>query len=1827
SGYLYKPGGLDSAQGRCRAFDASADGSVYGGGVGVVVLKRLEDALADDDAIYGVILGSAVNNDGAARVGFTAPGVEGQAEAIVQAQALAGVDPATVGYVECHGTGTALGDPIEVAALSKAFRAGAQGDLPRGFCALGSIKTNIGHCSAAAGVAGLIKATLALAHRQIPPTLHFETPNPAIGFETTPFRVSTHLTDWETDGAPRRAGVSSFGLGGTNAHVVLEEAPEPEPSGPSRPWQLLLLSAKSEEALEAATDNLAEDLGAHPDRPLADVAFTLQAGRRAFAYRRVLVCRDTEDAREALAGRDPRRLLSDVREAGGRPVAFLFPGVGDHYAGMARGLYETEATFREELDRCCEILAPRLGRDLRPLILAERASGTAGPDLRRLLGRGEPEPAERPLDRTLYAQPAVFAVEYALARLLFEWRLRPEAMLGYSLGEYVAACLAGVMSLEDALVLVAERARLIDGLAPGAMLAVPLPEDRVRSLVAGSGLDLAAVNGPAVCVVAGAIGAIEALKERLAGEGVPTRRLPTTHAFHSHRMEPVAPALSRLARGLRLSAPKIPYVSNVTGTWITAKEATDPESWARHLCQPVRFGEGLAALWQNPDRVLLEVGPGFGLSTLALQLPSEEGAERTALPSLPNEHDPQPDDAFLLSTLGRLWLSGVDIDWTGFYTHERRRRVRLPLYPFERVRYWVEPRRQATSEPLPPSAPPSRHGRPRLRNAWVPPETAAEKAIAGLFGELLGIEGVGLHDSFFELGGHSLLGTSLLSRLRALYGVELPLRVLFEEPTVAGLATHVAAGAEISGTPPLVPVSRDRDLPLSFAQQRLWFLDRLMPGNPFYNLAGGVRLTGPLDVVLLRQSLQEVVRRHETLRTGFAEVEGSPVQKIVPGLALEIPVLDLSDLPSEVHRIARDQARAPFDLTRPGLLRVALLRLGDDEHVLLWAIHHIVSDAWSNAVLMGEVAALYVGRPLPELEIQYADFAVWQRQWLSGETLERQLAYWRERLAGAPVVELPTDRPRPAVQTFRGATHRVTYGKPLLDGLTALARQRDASLFMALLAAFDVLLCRFTGQEDVVVGSPIANRTRPELERLIGFFVNTLVLRIDSTGDPAFPDLLARVKEVALSAFAHQDLPFEQLVEELQPRRDLSRNPLFQVMFNLLNAPPPRAEVSAGLEMSALPAGEGAALFDLQAYVTETPEGLRLAWEHNTDLFDRATIERLSRSFETLLSGIVASPEARLWDLPLLSAEERNQLLLHWNDTAAPVPQPGTIHALFEAQAERTPEAVALVFEEETLTYAELNAQANRAAHHLRSLGVGPDVLVALRLERSVPAVVAVLAVLKAGGAYLPLDPAHPAERLAFLLEDSGAALELTDLEEAEDASNPTPLAGPGHLAYVIYTSGSTGRPKGVQVTHGAVVNFLASMARQPGMAAGDVLLAVTTLSFDIAGLELLLPLAVGGQVVLAPRETALDGARLAASLEAHGVTVLQATPATWRLLLAAGWEGNRDLTALCGGEALPRDLARELLPRVGELWNVYGPTETTIWSSIHRVAEADAIPIGLPIANTSIHLLDRRMEPVPLGVSGELLIGGAGLARGYLNRPDLTAERFVPDPFSSGERLYRTGDLARRLPGGEIEFLGRADHQVKIRGFRVEPGEIEAALAEDPAVRQAVVVLREDAPGDQRLVAYVVWEEAGDVARLRDLLKSRLPAYMVPSAFVELSALPLTPSGKVDRRALPQPDAGRVDEAAFVAPRTPTEAALAGIWADVLGGERIGVHDDFFDRGGHSLLATQVAARVRDIFRVELPLAVLFRETTLEALARALDALLASEGAGEAAPAIRPVP
>ncbi len=2410
AGYLYRQGGIFSSDGHCRSFDAEASGTLGGSGVGTVVLKRLADALAAGDPIHAVVKGTAVNNDGSGKIGFTAPSVDGQAAVIAEAQQRAGVSPETVTYVEAHGTATPLGDPVEVRALTRAFRAGTDGT---GFCALGSIKSNLGHLDAAAGVAGLIKTVLALKHRQIPPSLHFETPNPEIDFATSPFFVNAALREWATERLPRRAGVSSFGIGGTNAHAVLEEAPAAAPSGPSRPWQLLVLSARTPTALEEATGRLLHHLRDHPGEELADVTYTLLVGRRRFAARRVLVARDREDALRILEERDPKRLFESFREADERPIAFLFPGQGSQHVGMAAELYEAEPTFRAEVDRCCELLAPHLGRDLRAVIYPPEPTAEAAAELAT----------------TALTQPALFVVEHALARLWMEWGLRPAAMLGHSVGELVAACLAGVFSREDALALVAERGRLMQAMPAGAMLAVSRPEKEVRALLPED-LEMAAVNAPARCVVSGPTASVEALSRELAAQDVPHRRLHTSHAFHSVMMEgALAPFREKLDE-VRLQAPRIPFLSNVTGTWITAEEATDPGYWVRHLRATVRFSEGLGELLAEPQRLLLEVGPGSTLTTLAREQSGKNAGPRhdgAPVASLPHPGDRRPEQAFLLTAAGRLWLAGAQMDAGGFHAHERRCRVSLPSYPFEGRRYWIEPgegppeRRagklrknpdvgqwlylplwkrsiplpaapavaaaprsflvladdlglgaclgkrlrqaghdvvtvrtgegfarlgddayavaprcredyrallgelaaagrspatvvhlwtltaaagevsvesfekmqglgfdsllslmqvlgqergrsqvaievvsnhlyevvggegvapekatvlgplkvapqelpnlscrltdvtipasglpqeelveqllaelehppketevayrgsfrwlrsfeawpSASAEParlrprgvylvtgglggiglvlaeylartvearlvllsrsgLPPreqwpsrleshgdedptsrrirqvrhleelgaevlalaadvadpeqmgqavararerfgaihgvihaagvaggglillktpqevsrvlrpktlglltldallphaeldffvllssiasvaggvgqvdycaanlfldayaehrdakrtlmvavnwdawqevgmavetevpeslralrdenlrrgltnregqevfsrilasctaprvivstsdleaqlelgKQPPAqllqvdpapaevRYERPDLESRYAAPRNEIEKELAEIWQTLLKISSIGIHDNFFDLGGHSLMALQIVSRIEEAFGVELSVRSLFEAATLTELAELVAAArpATAEGEPPtavrlvpvpeerlwlpdgmpaavrlpearIAPVSRDAELPLSFSQERLWILEQLEPGRTAYVIFGGLVLTGRLDAAALAASFSEIVRRHEALRTRFPSAGGRTRQVIAAPAPVPLPRIDLRALPgpqrrAETRRLAAGEVSRPFNLADGPLMRTTLLQTSPREHVLVLAMHHIVSDGWSVGILVWELSVLYnafstgATSPLPELPVQYADFAAWQRRCLTEEVLEEQLGYWKQQLAGVPfVLDLPTDRPRPAVQSYRGATVRFTFSHELTVTLRTLNRQLGVTLFMTLLAGFEAQLGRNSNQRKLLVGTPVANRGRVELEGLIGVFVNTLVMPGDLAGDPSFGELLTRVRESALDAYAHQDLPFERLVKELNPQRDLSRTPLFQVMFVFQNAPTEVLELP-GLTLKPLDTDWGTARFDLLLTLTDTAEGLVGSIEYPTDLFDASTVVRLPGHLETLLRAAAADVQRPISELPLLTPAEYQQLFVEWNEPQLDDCLELPLHELFEAQVERTPDAEAVIAGVERFTYRELNRRANQLAHHLRRLGAAPEALAGISMHRSPDMVVAILGVMKAGGAYVPLDPAYPRERVAFMLEDARVSLLLTQEDlvpalpehraslvrvdadapaiAAQSEENPGRRGGAGHVAYVIYTSGSTGRAKGVVIEHRSAV-ALVRWAREtfPAEQLAGVL-ASTSICFDLSVFELFVPLSCGGKVVLAENALALPDLKAA-----NEVTMINTVPSAMTEILRLGGVPAGAVTVNLAGEALQRQLVEKIyqLGTVERVWNLYGPSEDTTYSTGAVIERGRGTPpIGRPVANSQAYVLDRRLQPVPVGVPGEVYVGGPGLARGYLARPALTAERFVPHPFAeppvagtARSRLYRTGDLARYLPDGNLDYLGRLDFQVKIRGFRIELGEVESTLLAHPELREvAVMAWPTEAPrspqGDgpeveKRLVAFVVAGEGRTVppvGELRAYVRSQLPEAMAPSLFVELPALPLLPNGKVDRAALGRKELGRRKlearrpgtEGGPVAPRDALEIELVRIWEELLDVAPIGVRDNFFELGGHSLSAVRLLALIDERLGWELPLSALFQDATVEGLAGRLRQQTADPAAG----------
>jgi amino acid adenylation domain-containing protein/thioester reductase-like protein len=1169
--------------------------------------------------------------------------------------------------------------------------------------------------------------------------------------------------------------------------------------------------------------------------------------------------------------------------------------------------------------------------------------------------------------------------------------------------------------------------------------------------------------------------------------------------------------------------------------------------------------------------------------------------------------------------------------------------------------------------------------RPDLAAEYLPPSTPTERKLAAIWADVLRLQRVGARDGFFELGGHSLLATQVVSRVRTEFGVELPLRTLFESNTLADFAAAVdeqAAPGRVPslGDAPLRHVPRDEPLPMSVGQETLWFLDQLEPGNPSYNCPAAVRVTGPLDIEALRKAFELIVHRHEALRSTFAPDGDRRVVVVNPPDDLPLDVLDLRRLPTDQRASRTDElidaeARKPFDLARGPLMRVGVIRLADDENIVLMTVHHIAYDGWSTGVLVREFASFYKavlsGKPpeLPPLPVQYPDFAYWQLRWLRDGLLDAQLAYWKKQLRGIPpLLNLPTDRPRPRVWTFRGSTLALRFPPELVAGLRALGRREGCTLFMTLLSAFQTLLHRWSGQDDVCVGSPIANRNRVETEGLIGFVVNTLVLRGDLAGNPTFLELMRRNREVALGAYVHQDLPFERLMQALRPSRDVRHSSLFQVLFVLQNAPvhiPPLPGLKPEL---LLDRHNGTAKFDLTLGLTETPEGLVGVFEYNTDLFDAATIERMAAQFRRLLEVVVNDPARTIAELPLLSDAERARLLAAGEGERVTGAPGRCVHHRFEANAAATPDAPAVVMGDVRLTYGELNRRANRLAHYLRRLGVGPEVTVGVCTEKSVETVLGILAVLKAGGAYVPLDPALPSERLRIVLADAKPAVILTQTRlaldlpfdpdcvlcldeeparwEREDEANPGGGAAPHNLAYVIYTSGSTGTPKGCMIEHARVVNAYDGWEAAYGLRGLSAHLQMANFAFDVFTGDVVRALGSGGELVLCPTETLLDPEALLALIRRERVECAEFVPAVVRPLLrhleATGQTIDPLKLVICGSDVWYGGEFRRLrrvLPTGARLVNSYGLTEATIDTTFFdgdddQLTEDGPIPIGRPFPNQRAYVLDARLNLQPVSVPGELHVGGAGLARGYLNRPELTAEKFVADPFHPAERLYKTGDLARILPSGQIELLGRTDHQVKVRGCRIELGEIEATLIQHPAVQEAAVAVREIGTGDDRLVAYVVVRGGAPVpsaAELRAFLSGKLPEYMLPAAFVPLAALPLSPNGKVDRQALPAPDVGRSALAAeYIAPRTPVEQKIAAIWAAVLRVERVGARDGFFELGGHSLLATQVVSRVRAEFTIDLPLRKLFEASVLADFAAAVDAaVLAKSGPNRLAPPV----
>ena len=2422
SGYIYEEGLILSQDGHCRTFDTKSNGTVYGEGVGIIVLKRLKEAIEDGNTIRAVIKGSAVNNDGIDKSSFAAPGKNRMADVIRSALKLAEVDPEDISYVEAHGTATALGDTIEFNALTQAFDSDK-----RHFCRIGSVKTNIGHLDVTSGVAGVIKTVLAFEDKLIPPSLHFETPNPNIDFENSPFQVNTELHPWENE-YPLRAGVNGFGIGGTNAFVVLEEPPNidvSQISSPSREWKLILHSAKTESALDQATENLAEYFKKNPGINLADAAYTLQVGRKTFQYRRMLVCSNMNDVVEGLSTTDSRKLKTFFTQNDERDVVFMFSGIGSQYVNMGVELYQKEPLFRKEMDRCFEILNTLVDYDIKEILYPNEHIPSFGhPSLyQHNPASGNPSPAaptthsshdilEESVTRNVQlitnadrikemevAQPVIFAFEYALARLLMKWGIKPEAMIGYSLGEYAAACIAGVFSLGDVVELIVYRGKLVKEVPPGIMLSVPISEKELQPLLTGflsaysgdgsgsdSAISLAIDNGPS-CVVAGPVETIEAFEKYMKEKRYLCIRIQTSHAIHSIMMEPILKKFEDKVEQMVLNEPQIPYVSNVTGNWITSEEATNPRYWAKHLRETVRFEDGIKRLVEQSDSIFIEIGPGRDLSSLMVRHIDKNSDLHVLNLIRPSEKDIS-DIYFLLTKIGQLWLYRKKIDWPEFYPGEKRRRIPLPPYPFQRQRYnvegnldevaskrlggraafgrksdladwfyipswkrsvlpihvewedletsnwlvfmdeldwgfklveqlenngqniitvrkgqmwkkvsdreyiidpgeanhyeilfnelkeygkfpttvihlwnitkndraelgiefvektqdlgyysllniaqsmgrlnitdeirvmvvsnnvqevfgedrlcpekapvigtvkgipkeyanihlrsidvvlpdpesiqeeklvgllleefitesiepvvayrdnhrWVEiyepvrmenatdknkksrlkekgvylitgglggiglalaeylakevvgvklilfkrseflPKDQwkqwlnnhdeedSTSQKIrkiqhleelgaevfigcsemddlekmqeligqaqelfgpingvihsagiPDGAmiqvrtkensecifSPKVNGtlvldtilkdvdldffilcssidsviaatgqvgycaaniflnayakynahrggpftvsinwprwqslgmaviaenlhkelkgfdltgglvieegkdafrrilenrfpqvavyssdlmtsverdhaagtdafmeefetanisknlyqRPELTNEYVAPGNEIEEKMVEIWQNLFGFEQVGVQDDFFELGGDSLKVVITISKIHRDMNVEIPISVFFNTPNIEALTNYISH-AEESAYSSLEPVEEKEYYALSSIQRRLYVLQQMERENAGYNETKIVRVEGKLDKTKLEETFKKLIERHEIYRTSMQLIEGKPVQKIHDPQEIEFSI-EYDETSEEQSKELAENFVKPFDLNKAPLFRIGLIRIGHEKHILIIDTHHIITDKTSDGLYVKELLALYEGKELYPLTLQYRDYVEWQNSEMQKAVTDSQKEYWLKAFdEEIPVLSLPFDYPRPEIQSFEGNGVKFAMEKQEIEALNALALKENVTLYMVLLSIYNIFLSKLSGQDDIIVGTPVAGRRHAELRELLGIFINTLVLRNYPNEEKTYKAFLKEIRENTLKSFDNQDYPFEDLIDQVEVNRDMSRNPLFDVMFALQNTeerPEKLLEVEIP-DFKLFPFSYETLIskFDLILEVEEARDNLIFSFQYCTKLFRKETIERFISYFKNIVSSILRDGEQKLSEIEFITEEERQRLLYEFNDTAAEYLKDKTIHDLFKEQAARVSDRIAVVSQDGTgtmsITYEELNERSNRLAGLLREKGVKAGTTVGILVQRSIEMMIGLMGILKAGGAYLPIDTGYPQERIDYMLVHSSANVLLTsrtlhNLSErtpfekeiiylesykrrGASPSKPDLTASPENHAYVIYTSGSTGRPKGVIIGHRAVVNFIKGITDVVPFKEDDIILSLTTICFDIFVLETFLPLTKGTKVVIGSSEEQLDPEVACRAMERENVTIFQSTPSRLQLMISKE-NTSRALKRLSyllvGGEAFPPVLLEKVRNITeGRIYNVYGPTETTVWSTIKDVTGKKALNIGKPIVNTQIYILARFGTLQPVGVPGELCIGGDGMAVGYINNPGLTLEKFTKNPYPSptpaargDSTIYKTGDLARWLPDGDIEFLDRFDHQVKVRGYRIELGEIESQLLNHEKIKDAVVVAKEEEGGDKFLCAYIV--DAGEsseqeaesvsVAELREILSQTLPDYMIPSYFVHLEEIPLTPNGKIDRKVLPAPKIQAGED--YIAPRNFVEEKLAEIWSEVLEIEKdvIGINDNFFELGGHSLRATISISKIHQEFNVRVPIAEVFKTPEISRLAVYID-------------------
>lgn len=1819
SGYMYHEGMILSKDGHCRTFDENASGTVGGEGAAVVVLKTMKNAIEDGDHIYAIVKGGGVNNDGNSKVGYTAPSVDGQTEAIMMAHKWSKIEPESVSYIEAHGTATKMGDPIEVEGLKRVF-----GKSTEKYCGLGALKTNIGHLDAAAGAASVIKTAMALKNRLMPPTINFSSANPDINFLNTPFYVNTELKKWENGEHPLRAGVSAFGIGGTNAHIVMEEAPDQEPSSESRAYQMLPFSAKTPKALNRIINKYISYFENNSNEKLSDIAYTLQVGRSTFAYRKTITANNTSEAIDQLkAELDAKEFYFDKQNTPRK--VFLFSGQGAQYVNMGKELYDQEKTFQVAMDECFSIIKATTGRDLKAIVFSDQKDK---------------------INLTRNTQPLLFAIGYSLVQLLKEWGIAPDMMIGHSVGEYAVACVSGVFSLKDALTLIVKRGELMQGVESGDMLSVSATEKRLNQYLNGrEDISIAAINSTELCVVAGTKTAIENFKSQLDKLNVGNSILRTSHAFHSYMMDDILKTFEIEVRKVNLNKTTIPFISNLTGKPITDEEATNPMYWVKHLRNTVKFEVGVNLLLQQKNTVFIEIGPGKVLSSL-VKSNSNKLKSHVVINTMRSPKDQVNDIEHLMNGVSKLWKSGIQIDWVNFYKNEKRRKVSLPTYSFERIKYPVnvdafkiiskmmagqhqtDLNTLLTDDFSENSS--ADETNEKSSTSDLISDDSVHASLLNIWENFFGKNNLEDDDDFFEIGGDSLKAITIINRINKNFRVDINLTEFSSNSTIKGLASLIKGKVSVGDSGinewsiPKAPSAEY--YPLSSAQKRLYFLSEFDKKSTAYNLPHFIKLSGELEKTKLANAFNKLIQHHDLLGAQFQEENMVPVQKIRANVDFELDEYNSS--PNELDELLNAFIR-PFDLKNDLLIRAGIIRLDEGEHILMFDVHHIVSDGVSQSIIMHDLLNFYNGGEALENEIKYTDYSTWQQGSAQQNAISKQKEFWMEMFdKEREELELPTDFSRPAVKSYEGNSLSFDLSSEESNGLKTLAQANGVTTFTIVLAIYNIFLSKIGNTNDVVIGTPSAGRLQSDLERTVGMFVNTVSIFNSVDSNLKFSTFLERVNTTSMACFDNQQYPYEELIDALKIERRTDRNPLFEVFFSFQNIENVSIEIPK-LKLVPFEKELNMSQFDLQLSSEEEDGQLKMRFDYCKALFKEETINSFESYFRQIIQSVISQNDPLLSEIQIHSEKQRENIIQTFSNKEAFLESPISIVSAFEKVVSDNSNSSALTFDRKTISYSELNEKANQLARSVLNSGTKKGGVVGIMMNRSSEMVVSMIAILKAGCTYLPIDPDYPLDRIHHVVENSELKLILSDtvskelidqltieidvinLDTAEinteEWSNLNLDISPDDLAYMIYTSGSTGKPKGVMITHENVINFNNGVSQRIGLTSDQTVLSLTTMSFDIFVLESLVPLMNGCEVVIGSSDDQKDTIALAQLFTDATVDTVQMTPSHVKLLLSS--EKSAEMlqnvqTLLVGGEAFPLTTLQDLQKVYnGKIFNMYGPTETTVWSTIKELTNEESITIGTPISNTSIYIVDQDMNLQPYGISGELCIGGLGVAKGYWTNKELTDDKFVANPFEVGTLMYRTGDSATYLRNGEVAFKGRIDNQVKLRGFRIEPGDIESNLNQLDAIKESTVLVKKRG-GDAYLVGYYVSDEAIENQVIKEHLRQQLPHYMIPDFLVHLKEYPLTPNGKLNKKALPDPLV--TNEQIYVAPSNDTEKILVDIWSEILNlpSESISMKSNFFELGGQSLKATFMVNKLNNHFETEIALTEIFSKQTIESLA-----------------------